>query len=151
MVPMPEKDSAPVLDDETTAALTLYNEYVDADRERTRREKRVKKAERAKEDAAAEVKKVSGSGSAEQKAAAEQAYREANETWRKLRDGEEPEAPAATPKPEAEPEAPEAEATAEPVATEPEPEATEPEAETTEASAEPEAAEATAPDSDEEE
>ena len=27
--------AAPSLDDETTAALTLFNEYVDADRERT--------------------------------------------------------------------------------------------------------------------
>ena len=56
---MPETDAAPApaLDDETAAALTLYNEYVQADRERTQREKRVKKAERAKDEAAAAVKK----------------------------------------------------------------------------------------------
>ena len=93
---MAETDSAPSLDDETTAALTLFNEYVDADRERTRREKRVKKAERAKDEAAAAVRKANESGSAEEKAAAEAAYREAQDAFKKIRDGEEPEeAPAA--------------------------------------------------------
>ena len=91
---MAETTTAPTLDDETHAALTLYNEYVKADRERSQREKRVKKSERAKEEAAALVKKLSASGSAEDKAAADAAYREANDAWRKLRDGEEPE-PAA--------------------------------------------------------
>ncbi len=99
MMAMAETNTAPALDDETNAALTLYNEYVKADRERTQREKRVKKAERAKEEAAAVVKKLSESGSAEEKAAADAAYREANDAWRKLRDGEEPE-------PKAEEEAP---------------------------------------------
>ena len=88
---MAETTTAPALDDETHAALTLYNEYVKADRERSQREKRVKKAERTKEEAAALVKKLSASGSAEEKAAADVAYREANDAWRKLRDGEEPE------------------------------------------------------------
>jgi hypothetical protein len=88
---MAETTTAPALDDETHAALTLYNEYVKADRERSQREKRVKKAERTKEEAAALVKKLSASGSAEEKAAADAAYREANDAWRKLRDGEEPE------------------------------------------------------------
>ncbi len=92
---MSETVSAPALDDETSAALTLFNTYVDADRDRTRREKRIKKAERAKDDAAAAVKKLAERGSAEEKAAAESAYRDASEAWRKLRDGEEPdEAPA---------------------------------------------------------
>ncbi len=105
MMSMAETKPAPALDDETAAALTLYNEYVKADRERTQREKRVKKAERAKEEAAAVVKKLSDSGSAEEKAAADAAYREANDAWRKLRDGEEPEpkaeeAPAAAEEPE---------------------------------------------------
>ena len=88
---MAETTTAPALDDETHAALTLYNEYVKADRERSQREKHVKKAERTKEEAAALVKKLSASGSAEEKAAADVAYREANDAWRKLRDGEEPE------------------------------------------------------------
>lgn len=93
---MAETDTAPSLDDETTAALTLFNEYVDADRERTRREKRVKKAERAKDEAAAAVRKANESGSAEEKAAAEAAYREAQDAFKKIRNGEEPEeAPAA--------------------------------------------------------
>ena len=90
-VRMAETDTAPALDDETSAALTLFNEYVDADRERTRREKRIKKAERAKDEAAARVKKLSGGGSAEEKAEAEAAYRDASEAWKKIRDGEEPE------------------------------------------------------------
>ena len=93
---MAETDTAPSLDDETTAALTLFNEYVDADRERTRREKRVKKAERAKDEAATVVRKANESGSAEERAAAEAAYREAQDAFKKIRDGEEPEeAPAA--------------------------------------------------------
>ena len=95
MVPMPESDTAPKLDDETTAALTLFNEYVEADRERTQREKRIKKAERAKDEAAALVKKLNERGSAEEKAEAEAAYRVAADRWKKLRDGEEPDEPAA--------------------------------------------------------
>ena len=88
---MAETDTAPSLDDETTAALTLFNEYVDADRERTRREKRVKKAERAKDEAAAAVRKAGERGTPEEKAAAEAAYREAQDAYKRIRDGEEPE------------------------------------------------------------
>ncbi|NCG36454.1 MAG: hypothetical protein GWP48_02860 [Actinobacteria bacterium] len=105
---MAETTTAPALDDETHAALTLYNEYVKADRERSQREKRVKKAERAKEEAAALVKKLSASGSADEKAAADAAYREANDAWRKQRDGEEPEPAAAEEAPAEEPVAEEA-------------------------------------------
>ena len=103
---MAETDTATALDDETSAALTLFNEYVDANRERTRREKRIKKAERAKDDAAALVKKLASGGSAERKAEAEAAYREASEAWKRIRDGQEPEAKA---EPEAEVETPEPE------------------------------------------
>lgn len=105
---MAETDTATALDDETSAALTLFNEYVDANRERTRREKRIKKAERAKDDAAALVKKLASGGSAERKAEAEAAYREASEVWKRIRDGQEPEAkaePEADPEAKAEPEA----------------------------------------------
>ncbi|MEZ5245565.1 MAG: hypothetical protein R2707_10740 [Acidimicrobiales bacterium] len=91
---MPESDTAPKLDDETSAALTLFNEYVEADRERTNREKRIKKAERAKDEAAAVVKKLNERGSATEKAEAEAAYRDAADRWKKLRDGEEPDEPA---------------------------------------------------------
>ena len=108
---MAETTTAPALDDETHAALTLYNEYVKADRERSQREKRVKKAERTKEEAAALVKKLSASGSAEEKAAADAAYREANDAWRKLRDGEESEPAAAEEAPSEEAPAEVAEAT----------------------------------------
>ena len=81
----------PDLDAETERALTLFNEYVVADRERARRERRVKKAERAKDDAAAAIKKLEEKGgSAEEKAAAETTYREALDMWKRLRDGEEP-------------------------------------------------------------
>jgi len=78
------------LDDETTAALTLFNEYVAADRERTRREKRLQKAERAKDDAAALVKKLTKSGSSKERTEAEAAYLAAAEKWKALRDGKEP-------------------------------------------------------------
>ena len=79
-----------ILDDETTAALTLFNEYVAADRERTQREKRLKKAERAKDDAAALVKKLSKGGSSKDRSEAEATYRAAAEKWKALRDGKEP-------------------------------------------------------------
>ena len=39
---------APVLDDETAAALTLYNTYLVADREQQAHERALKKAEKAK-------------------------------------------------------------------------------------------------------
>ena len=78
------------LDDETTAALTLFNEYVAADRERTQREKRLKKAERAKDDAAALVKKLSKRASTKERSEAEDAYRAAADKWQALRDGKEP-------------------------------------------------------------
>ena len=81
------------LDDETTAALTLFNEYVAADRERTQRVKRVKKAERAKDEAAALVKKLAKGGSSKKRAEAEAAYRAAAERWTALRDGKEPPEP----------------------------------------------------------
>lgn len=111
---MPESDAAPKLDDETTAALTLFNEYVEADRERTQREKRIKKAERAKDEAAATVKKLNERGSAEEKAEAEAAYREAADRWKKLRDGEDPDESKAEEEPaEAKPEEEPAEAKSE--------------------------------------
>ena len=78
------------LDDETTAALTLFNEYVAADRERTQREQRLKKAKRAKDDAAALVKKLPAGGSSTERSEAEAAYLAAAEKWKALRDGKEP-------------------------------------------------------------
>ena len=110
------------LDDETTAALTLFNEYVAADRERAQREKRLQKAQRAKDDAAALVKKLSKGGASKELSEAEAAYRSAAETWKALYDRKEPPADAqdaqatesAEPESETEAEAePEAEAEAE--------------------------------------
>ena len=149
------------LDDETTAALTLFNEYMAADRERIQREKRLKKAERAKDDAATLVKKLSKGGSSKERNEAEAAYLAAAEKWTALRDGKEPPAdprdktkPEAEPKTEAETESgaePEAESEAEPKTDdEAEPEAKtepvpEPKAEP-EAEAEPEPEAETEPD-----
>ena len=73
------------LDDETRAALTLYNTYLIADREQQAHQRALKKAEKAKDDAAAAVRKAPT-------AAAEAKYRETVEALRRLRDGE-----AATP------------------------------------------------------
>ncbi|RMH85141.1 MAG: hypothetical protein D6683_01395 [Actinomyces sp.] len=87
---MPDSDL--VLDDETTAALTLFNEYLAADRERQQRERRLAKAEKAKDEAAAALRALEKKGvTGEEKARAEAAYREALETWKILRDGGEPE------------------------------------------------------------
>ena len=116
------------LDDETTAALTLFNEYVAADRERTQREKRLKKAERAKDDAATLVKKLSKRASSKERSEAEDAYRAAADKWQALRDGKEPPAdPKATEPEDATGDEPDADAGAETTA------ATETEAEAAEA------------------
>ncbi len=79
-----------MLDDETTAALTLFNEYLAADRERTAKEKRLQKAEQAKIAAAAVVKKLAKDVSSAKRQEAEAAYRSAVEKWQALRDGKTP-------------------------------------------------------------
>ena len=85
---MAEAGSAPPLDDETATALTRFNAYVEADRERQRREKALAKAERVKDEAAAAVRNLDSSrASADEKAAAETAYREAADALKRLRDG----------------------------------------------------------------
>ncbi len=76
------------LDAETLAALTLFNAYVSADRERTAHERKIKKAEKAKDSAAAQIKRRADSGTAEEKAAAEAAYRSAIAAWRELQNAE---------------------------------------------------------------
>ena len=81
--------AAPVLDDETAAALTLYNTYLIADREQQAHERALKKAERVKDEAAAAVRKLNDSKApAAETAEAETRYREAVEALRRLRDGE---------------------------------------------------------------
>ena len=134
------------LDDETTAALTLFNEYVAADRERTQREKRLKKAERAKDDAAALVKKLSKGGSSKEWSEAEATYRAAAEKWKALRDGKEPPADPQDTKATKSAE-PEADAEAEVDETEAQVDETEPE---TEAEAQDETEPATEPEAQDE-
>jgi len=67
------------LDNETRTALLLFNERLDARALEQRGKKRVAKAERAKEAAAAEVRKLNNNpdASAEAKAEAEAAYKAA--------------------------------------------------------------------------
>ena len=77
------------LDDEAAAALTLFNMYLVADREQQAHERALKKAEKAKNEAAAAVRKLNDrKAPASDTAAAEAAYREAAETLRRLRNGD---------------------------------------------------------------
>jgi len=80
--------AAPAMDEETLSALTLYNTYVVADREQRAHERAVRKAEKAKDDAAARVRKLNEHKvSSDETAAAEAAYRDAVEALRQVRDG----------------------------------------------------------------
>ena len=77
------------LDDETAAALTLYNTYLIADREQQAHERALKKAEKAKDDAAAAVRKLNDrKAPAAETAEAEARYREAAEALQRLRGGD---------------------------------------------------------------
>ena len=81
--------AAPAVDEETAAALTLFNAYLTADREQQAHERALKKAEKAKDEAAAAVRKLNDKkASSSETAAAEAAYREAAEALRRLRDGD---------------------------------------------------------------
>ncbi len=78
-----------MLDDETAAALTLYNAYLVADREQQAHERALKKAEKAKDDAAAAVRKLNDrKAPAAETAEAEARYREAAEALQCLRGGD---------------------------------------------------------------
>ena len=79
----------PPLDEETAAALTLFNTYLVADREQQAHERALRKAEKAKDDAAAAVRKLNDrKASASETAAAEAKYRDAVEALQRLRDGD---------------------------------------------------------------
>lgn len=79
------------LDEETAAALTLYNTYLVADREQQAHERAIKKAEKAKDEAAAAVRKLNDrKAPAARTAEAEATYREAVEALRRLREGDAP-------------------------------------------------------------
>ena len=81
----------PPLDEGTAAALTLYNTYLVADREQQARERAVRKAEKAKDEAAAALRKLNErKAPAEETAAADAAYREAVEALKRARNGEAP-------------------------------------------------------------
>ncbi len=83
--------AAPAVDADTAAALTLYNTYLEADREQQAHERAVRKAEKAKDEAAAVVRKLNELKTpAAETAAAEAEYRKAVETLRRVRDGESP-------------------------------------------------------------
>ena len=71
------------VDDETRAALLLFNERVEASAAEERGKKKIAKAERAKDEAAKEVRRVtnSDSASAEDKAEAEAKYKEASDHY----------------------------------------------------------------------
>lgn len=71
------------VDDETRAALLLFNERVEASAAAERAKKRIGKAERAKDEAAARVRKLNEDpdATAEQKAEAEAAYKEASDNF----------------------------------------------------------------------
>lgn len=75
------------LDNDTRAALLLFNERLEATALRERGEKRVAKAERAKEQAAATVRKLSedSNATAEEKAEAEAAYKAAVDEYNVIR------------------------------------------------------------------
>ena len=76
------------VDDETRAALLLFNERVEAAAAKERGAKRLAKAERAKDEAAATVRKLgdNADASAEEKAAAEAAYKEAVASYNMIKD-----------------------------------------------------------------
>ena len=86
------------VDDETRAALLLFNERVEATAAEQRAAKRIGKAERAKDQAASVVRDVNNNPSAtpEQKAEAEESYKAAVENYQMIRANPD----AAVPKPE---------------------------------------------------
>lgn len=107
------------LDNETRTALLLFNERLEASALQERADKRVAKAERAKEAAAATVRKLGDDRDAtpEQKAEAEAAYKEAVEQYNVIAADpmaglDEPKKPAAKEAPAEEAEAPLAEVSA---------------------------------------
>ena len=82
---------SPPLDDETAAALTLYNTYLAADRGQQAHERALRKAEKAKDDAAATVREFNRrKAPTAETAEAEAKYRETVEALRRLRDGDAP-------------------------------------------------------------
>ncbi len=91
-------------DEETRAALVQFNEGMARMEEERRRSRAVARAERGRREAAEAVKRLAGDprASAEDRTAADAAYREAVEAWNRATRGEDPgEAAAAGPEPAA--------------------------------------------------
>lgn len=74
------------LDEEAISALTLFNTYLEADKERRKHVQKVKSAEKQKKRAAAAVRRLKDrKASADDLAAAEAAYRETVDKLNQLR------------------------------------------------------------------
>lgn len=75
--------------------LARFNSFLANEAEQEKQARRIKRAEQAKEKAAAEVRRLDGDGraTAEQKAEAKQTYLDAHEAWRREVAGEAPDDP----------------------------------------------------------
>lgn len=84
---MPD-DRIPEMDEQTRAALLLFNQHLAAEAEAEAASRRLRKAEQAKNDTAARLRKLQeAKAPAEEVAEAEAAYRKALDRWTRLRDG----------------------------------------------------------------
>ena len=85
-LPTKARPAEVALDSETADALTLFNAYLEADREHEKRKRELKRAETAKSRAAAAVRRLnSRKAPAAEVAAAETAYRSAVKTLNQLK------------------------------------------------------------------
>ncbi|NNC79785.1 MAG: hypothetical protein HKN94_06480 [Acidimicrobiales bacterium] len=80
------------VDDETRAALLLFNQRLEESAAEARAAKRIAKAERAKDEAASRVRNVGNdsNATAEQKAEAETAYKAAVDEFQRIKENPEP-------------------------------------------------------------
>lgn len=91
--PKPAAPSGPIqLDDETRNALILFNARLAAQEAAERDKRRVDKAAKAKDDAAANVRSLEANpkATADEKAAAQTAYLAALDAWNRAKSGEAP-------------------------------------------------------------
>ena len=86
------------VDDDTQKALLLFNRRAEAAEAAKATERRLAKATKAKDEAAEALKRAQdGGGGAQAVSEAEATWREAVDTWQRLRDGEEVPEQKATP------------------------------------------------------
>lgn len=90
---------APADDDALKTALAQFNQGLKVQQSEARAERAIGKAERAKQSAAAALKKLDSNPetSSDERAEAETAYRAALGEWNRLRSGEPPDEQAASP------------------------------------------------------